>query len=252
MFRYIVTLGGLIGTQFDGDPDVSTPSGIKKTFQRAREEWTQQYSKVREAVAQLMMVLEQKRSRIEKLNREAEELKLKMADSVDGFKRSKDENCRKTFTDLFGRNRTIAAEQEQLNREINDLRVRVESYQSHLGDMQKRIEDLQKQEADAIADIVGSQQIVKLNERLGDVSTELDDASLAAVEQRRQTLVAKAEISGQVVRTAAEHQKFEAELYAAANQSEADEAFAAMVAEKQDPGSETTETPPQSQPLPEE
>ena len=238
LYRYIVTLGGLIEGDISGRTDdlVSTPSGIKATFQKTREEWTKQYAEVREAVAQLMMVLNQKHKRIEELSREAEQVKTKLKGAVAQFKATNDAAYQKAFTDLFNRDKAIAAEQEKLSDEVVELRNKVEVYKAKLKEMQARISDLQKQESEAIADIVSSTQIVKLNDRLNSVSTELDDQNLRAIRQRREMLMSQAKLSGELAGPELER-NVEEELLAAGMKSEAADVFAAMLAEetKQDP-----------------
>ncbi len=233
IYRYIITLGGLIESGIDGSTDdlLSTPSGIKASYQKTRENWTQQYSEVREAVAHLMMVLEQKRKRVNELKAEADQVKIKLKGAVGKFKETNDTRYQQAFNELYTRDQAIGVEQEQLDKDVQELHAKVDTYKVKLNDMQKRITDLKKKEASAIADIVSSQQIIKLNDRLNHLSTDLDDRNLQAIEERRQNLGAQAKLSGELA-AVEDAPNIDQELMAAGMKSEAADIFAAMLAEE--------------------
>lgn len=234
IYRYIVTLGGLVGGDIDGQTDdmLSTPSGIKTTYNKTRERWGQQYSEVRAAVAQLMTVLEQKRRAVQDLQAEAKQVKVKMDGAVQRFQATNDAKYQEAFNTLFQRDKQLAAEQEQLSKEIEGLHGKVDGYKKKLQEMDGRIKELKKQESAAIADIVSSQQVIALNDRLNNLSTDLDDRNLSAIEERRSNLVAQAKLSGELNATL-EEPNLEAELLKAGETTEATAVFAAMLAEAQ-------------------
>jgi len=238
-FRYIRTLGGLIESDIDGTTDslVTTPTGIKATFAKTRQEWSKQYAEVREAVAQLMMVLDQKTKQIDALAKEAEGVKVKMKGAVEQYRKTNEPRYQQAFTELFNRDNALTGDQEQLNAEVQQLKSKIDTYKSKLQEMQKHIDGLKKQESEAIADIVSSKQIIKLNDRLSNLSTELDDRNVRAIEERRHSLVTQAKLSGELAHTEQE-QDLEEELLAAGMQSEAADVFAAMLSEG---GKETAE-----------
>lgn len=242
LYRYVVTLGGLIESDIGGRTDdmLSTPSGIKATFSKTREQWTRQYGEIREAVAQLMMVLDQKSRRVAQLREEAETTQAKLQGAVNKFKETNESHYRQAFTELFERDKAITAEQEGLGDEIVELRNKVESYKTKLREMQDRIAGLKKQESEAIADIVSSQQIIKLNDSLNDLTTDLDDQNVRAIEERRQKLLSQAKLSGEL--TAGELKPdLDKELLEAGRKSEVDDVFAAMLAEAETNAPESEE-----------
>ena len=231
--RFIFTLGGLIEGKIERKSDtlLSSPSGIKATYQQTREKWMKQYADIREAIAQLMMVLEQKKRAVETLSEEAAAIKIKLSGAVEQYKKTNDGKYQQAFNELFNRDKQLVGKQDQLNAEIKELHNKVENYKEKLNEMQVRIKGLKEQEAEAIADIVSSNQIIKLNDRLSDLSTDLDDRNLRAIEDRRESLKAQAKLSGELAKVE-EIDNLEKELLAVGNQSEAAEVFAAMVAEK--------------------
>ncbi len=230
--RYIMTLGGLIGGDIDSRTEemLSTPSGVKATFQQTRDNWTKQYGEVREAVAQLMMVLEQKKSQVDKLSQQMKDNETRLRGAVQQFKATNDTKYQQAFTEIYNRQEAHKAEQEQLNAEIMDLQGKVNQYKQKLAEMQKQIAELKKQEAAAIADIVSSKQIISLNDRLNNLSTQLDDRNLQAIQERRESLKAQASLSESLATGDVEHH-MEEELMKAGMQSEAADVFAAMLKE---------------------
>lgn len=233
-YRYIVTLGGLIGGDIDSRTDamLTTPTGIKSTFEKTREQWTRQYGEVREAVAQLMLVLNQKRRQVDALKEEAKDVKIKMKGAVEQYKKTQEPRYQEAFTDLFNRDKAIAVQQENLDKEIRELHGKVNQYREKLKEMQVRIQDLKKQESEAIADIVSSQQIIKLNDSLNSISMDLDDRNLQAINERREALRNQADLSGQLAETEVSRD-LDKELADAGMKSEAADVFAAMLAERE-------------------
>lgn len=235
IYRYIVTLGGLIGGDVDGATDrmLSTPGGVRTTFNKTRDKWTKQYGEVREAVAQLMMVLEQKRNAQDELNAQQTQVKTKMQGAVLKYKQTNELRYQEAFNALYGEDKELDEKQTALQDEIKALQGKVDGYRQKLQDMDGRIKDLDNREAEAIADIVSSQQIISLNDRLNALSSDLDDRNLQAIESRRATLVAQAKLSGELAAPAVEDKSLDDELLEAGAQTEAHDVFAAMLAEAQ-------------------
>ena len=101
------------------------------------------------------------------------------------------------------------------------------------------IQDLKKQEAAAIADIVSSKQIISLNDRLNNMSTALDDRNLQAVQDQRERLKAEATLS-EGLAEAENLTDMDEELKQAGMDSEAADIFAAMLADNSTEAPEKT------------
>ncbi|MFW5828828.1 MAG: hypothetical protein ACOCXA_01085 [Planctomycetota bacterium] len=200
MWRFFSTLGGLVGSGIDERTDamLTTPNGIKATFRQAREEWTTQYKEVRDAVSQLLVVAEQKATEIEKLDREHDELATRMNGAIERYKETGEETYKQAFADAHERLQEITGRLETLQGEKAEVERQVAGYKARLKEMQARIQDLDKQEAQSLADIVSSQQIVQLNDRLSNMSTTLQDQNLEAIERKRAQLKATAKLSSEL------------------------------------------------------
>lgn len=233
MIRFITTLGGLLSSKVDEGTDAitTTPAGVKAAYRTARGQWTKQYHEVRDAVSQLMMVIEQKRAEIVALRKEQDELETKKRGAVERFKATREEKFQTAFSDYHKRLGEVDARQTQLAEEVETLEKQIEGYKLKLTEMQSRIRDLDKQEAEAIADIVTSKQIVDLNDRMAKLSTSLHDENLVAIDKTRARMKAKAKLSDELAGT--DRALIDQEVMAAGMTGEAGDEFARMLAESE-------------------
>jgi chromosome segregation ATPase len=231
--RFITTLGGLLSTKIDEETDsiATTPSGISSAYRSARNSWTRQYQEVRDAVSQLMMVMEQKSADIKRIEKEQQELEIKKRGAVEKFRQTREEKYQTLFQDMHNK----LGENDQrlltLNAEVKDLQGQVANYKKRLLEMDAQIKDLDRKEAEAIADIVSSKQIVELNDRMANLGTSLQDENLQAIERTRQRLKARAKLSDELAGT--DRSALEAEVMAAGMTDNAMDEFNKMLADSE-------------------
>ncbi|MBI1290582.1 hypothetical protein GC173_04980 [bacterium] len=245
--RYIFTLGGLLASRVDEGTDsiVSTPAGVKAAYRQTREKWMKQYHDVRDAVSQLMMVMEQKLDEIKKLEAEDRALETKKRGAVEKFRETSDEKYQKAFQDYHAREAEVERRLAELNAETQTMREQIDRYKGQLTDMQGRIAGLDAKEAEAIADIVSSKQITALNDRMASLSTNLEDENLQAIEKVRQKVKAKAKLSEELAGT--DRAQLDKEVMAAGMSDAAQDEFTRLLAEsqlkdKERPGAARVET----------
>jgi phage shock protein A len=200
LWRFVSTLGGLVGSSVDSATEgmLTTPAGIKATYAQARDEWTKQYKDVRDAVSQLMVVIEQKADEIDRLEAEHEALNVRMAGAIERFKATDESKYKEAYAKDHVRQKEIQERTEQLRQEREEVEKQVAGYKARLKEMQERIGDLDQQEARALADIVSSKQIVQLNDRLSNLSTTFKDKNLQAIDRQRNKLKAQAKLSSEL------------------------------------------------------
>jgi len=183
--------------QFTGSVD-----GISAAFDIHQDKLVSQYRKMRDAIAQVESVLEEKRSRLEALNLEEEDLiskregALTLAEEAQakGDMTEYDKHAQ-AFERFQVRIDEIEERQERLNTEINDTSSTMDRYMLQLQEMQSEIEKLPTQKAEAISDFVSAKQIVELNDRLQGLETSIDRGPISAVLKSNRELTAKARIS---------------------------------------------------------
>lgn len=231
-WRFIITLGGLVSNSVDETTDkmITSPEGVRSTYRAARDKWKKDFHEVRDAVAQLGMVREQKKTELEKVNKEDEEIALKKQGAVNKFKETKDPKFQEMFQRYHQRDTELDQRREQLTGEIQGLENQLDKYKRKLTQMQARIKDLDKEEAEAIADIVTSKSIIDLNDRLSGLSTDLHDDNLTAINRHREKMRAKAQISDEIAGTDAD--AIEDEIMAAGMSTDAMDEFNAMLGEQ--------------------
>lgn len=245
--RFITTLGGLISSRVDEGTDAvtTTPAGVRAAFKTTRDNWTRQYHEVRDAVAQLLMVMEQKRAEVARLGKDREELAVKKRGAIEKFRQTQDAGFQKVFEDAHAAEKGATERLEALGGEVAGLEEKIASYKARLAEMQLQIRNLDKQEAEAIADIVSSKQIVELNDRMAKLSTSLHDENLQAIERARQSLRAKATLSSELAGSDAS--SLERQALEAGRSSDAQDEFHRLVAEaelkaKERPGGQQERT----------
>jgi len=247
VIRFITTLGGLLSGKVDEGTDALTtsPAGVKAAFRQARDTWTRQYHEVRDAVSQLMMVIEQKRAETKKLDQEQQQLEVKKRGAVEKFKATRDEKFQALFQEYHVRLGQVDVRTVELNREVEDMQGQIDRYKLKLTEMQTQIQNLDRQEAEAIADIVSSKQIVALNDRMANLSTSMKDENLQAIERTRQKVKAKAKLSDELAGT--DKSLLDREVMAAGMSGDAMSEFNEMLADselktKERPQTAATET----------
>lgn len=202
---------------------------IRAQFRKVREDLLKNHNTVRNAVANLMAINEEKKNEIEELTKKIKELETKKLGAVRRFKETNDMK----YQDLFKEFSTqLLKAQEKI--EINKVFVQqntenIEKYKKQLILLQNKLEDLKSQEDQAVADITSSRQITKLNELLAGLSTDINMQGIEAIEEARKKALANAKLSTELSQTT--KTAIDEELLSAG--SNLDEEFAKMLAEEE-------------------
>ncbi len=183
--------------QFAGSVD-----GISAAFDIQKDKMVTQYQGLRDAIAEVESVLEDKRSRLEALNIEEEELigkregALQLAEEAnDAGETQAYEKHAAAFERFQERITEIDAQQEQLNSDLKDTSKTMDQYMLQLTEFQAEIERMPSQKAEAVADFVSSKQIIELNDRLQGLESSMDKGPISAVMDANKKLKARAKIS---------------------------------------------------------
>lgn len=182
--------------QFTGSVD-----GISAAFDIHQDQLVRQFNGLRNAVAEVEAVLEDKRSRLAKLNDEEHDLlrkregALALAEQHEGKDQAEYDKHAAAFERFQARIDEIEPLQQRLETEIGDASKTMNKYMLQLQTMQGEIQRMPQQKAEAIADFVSAKQIIELNDRLQGLETSLDRGPIAAVLEANRQLTAKARIS---------------------------------------------------------
>lgn len=175
-----------------------SPDTIRAQFRKTREDWTRDYSQMREAVADLIRIREMKMDEVKKLTRESDDIEQKMAGAIQLYKKSPDERFREAYGSLASKNEETELRIKDLLAEIDEQQKNIERFKIRLTELQRQIEAIGKEESETVADIVSSQKIRELNDRLSGLSTDTQSKNLEAIRQARQKAKAVAKLSSEL------------------------------------------------------
>ena len=195
--RYIVKAAD---EQFTGSVD-----GIDAAFEMHRDTLVERFSGLRDAIAEVEAVMEEKRARLEKLNEEETELLQKREGALTLAEQAKTagdqaeyDKHAAAFERFQVRVEEIEGIQERLRADIEESSGTMDRYMMQLTEMQAEIEKLPAQKAEAIADFVSAKQIIELNDRLQGLETSIDRGPISAVLDANRKLTAKARITEKI------------------------------------------------------
>ena len=222
--------------QFTGSVD-----GIDAAFEMHRDTMVERFTGLRDAIAEVESVLEEKRSRLEKLNEEETELIQKREGALTLAEQAKAANDQAeydkhaaAFERFHDRIMEIEGMQQRLSAEVDEASGTMDRYMIQLQEMQAEVERLPQQKAEAIADFVSAKQIIELNDRLQGLETSIDRGPISAVMDANRKLTAKARITeklaGADVRV--QDKAYERAGRVSTARSKMDEMLAARAAEK--------------------
>ncbi|MEE8523592.1 MAG: hypothetical protein V3T72_06640 [Thermoanaerobaculia bacterium] len=179
--------------------------GIDAAFEMHRDTLVQRFTGLRDAIAEVEAVLEEKRSRLEKLNEEEDDLirkregALTLAEQAQASGNTEEyEKHAGAFERFQVRIDDIELTQERLRAEIGETSGTMDRYMMQLQEMQAEIEKLPTQKAEAVADFVSAKQIIELNDRLQGLETSIERGPISAVLDANRKLTAKARITEKI------------------------------------------------------
>jgi len=173
----------------------SSADAIRSQFRKTKEDWTKDYQEMREAIAELIRIREMKSDEVKKIIRENEELQQKMNGAIELYKKNPDERYKSAYTQLADKAEKNEQRIKELETEIDEQQQSIERFKARLLELQAQIDMLNKEEAETVADIISSQKIKELNDRLTGVSTDSSSKNLEAIRNARQKSKAVAKLS---------------------------------------------------------
>ncbi|OGM96664.1 MAG: hypothetical protein A3B86_04770 [Candidatus Yanofskybacteria bacterium RIFCSPHIGHO2_02_FULL_38_22b] len=186
--------------QFTGDVQ-----GIAYAFDIHSDDLIAQYNGLRNAVAQVEVVLEQKRTRLHGLNDKEAVLIRQREGALSRAESEKDpaemEKHKVAFERFQNQISEIEAEQAKLETEISEISASMKKHMYQLTKLQSEVQRLPEQKANAIADHVTANQIIALNDRLNGLQSSIDRGPIEAVLKANRELTAKARITEKLAGT---------------------------------------------------
>lgn len=182
--------------------------GISDAYDLQHDKLVKQYQGLRDAVAQVEAVLEDKRQRLSDLNEEENTLigrregaiasaeRAKVAGDNDAFEKHK-----AAFSRFDERINEIEELQKRIEVEISQQGEAMKRYLLKLTEMQVEVQKLPQDKAQAIADYVSNSKIIELNDQILGLQSSIDRGPIEAVRKMNRELSAKAKISEKLAGT---------------------------------------------------
>jgi phage shock protein A len=207
LFRFIGSLFGLCEGATERATDkmlASSADTIRAQFRKTREDWTREYSEMRNAVAQLQTLRDERFKELTEHQKQYAEISQKMDGAITLYRQSKDETCRTRYAALAEQRDQVSGEISAIQNSLTEQDVALEQYKEKLRTFQDRIEALKKEEAETVADIVSSRKINELNNKLAGLSTDTQTKNLEAIREARSLAVSTAKLSATLSSTGTE------------------------------------------------
>ena len=102
------------------------------------------------------------------------------------------------YNRAFTKKEELEARLEQRRSKFEELDQKVENYKIELSNFQERVQSLKQEGDEAVADLISSESIVRIEQRLQGLSTEGADQALDAVRRKVQDTKAKAQIASEI------------------------------------------------------
>lgn len=195
--RKALGIGRAADRQFTG-----SAGGIRDAYALHRDRLVGQYREYRDAVAQVELILEQKKTQLEDLNTEEARLLRQREGAITAAEQAKNAGKDGDYAKhaaAYERFQTRITEIEELQghfeKDLSELDGSMRQHLQKLTELQAEIEKLPREEAEQIATLVSSKKIVELNDRLQNLQRSMDRGPIDAVRQHNKELTAKARIS---------------------------------------------------------
>ena len=177
---------------------VSSPEAIRNQYRKTREDWAKDYNDMKSSIAQLIQIKDDKLQEIKKLQGLIEELDLKMNGAINLYKQTQDERLKEEYGKLAYTKEEAFSKIESITNEVNEQEKVIATFKNRLTALQTDIENLKKEEAETIADIVSSKKVNELNSKLQGLSRNYQTKNLDAIRDARKQLKSEAKLSSEL------------------------------------------------------
>jgi phage shock protein A len=238
--RFFQRLFGLGEGALDNTSDkmlTANEGTIRAQFRKVREQLLKSHATVRNAVANLMAINEEKKDDIKEMEKRIKEYNTKKLGAVRKFKETNDVKYQDAFKQYHALLQKTEEKLAQDKEFVEGNSENIEKYKRQLLTLQNKIEELKSEEDQAVADITSSRQITKLNEMLSGLSTDINMQGISVIEEARKKAISNAKLSTELSSTT--KNEIDDELMLAG--SEVDDEFAKMLAEEEGKIMGTTE-----------
>jgi len=201
IFRLVSSLFGQAEGSTERATDkllTSSPEAIRNQFRKTREDWSKDYTEMKSAIAQLMQLRDTKVDEAKRLQTLVGEVETKMHGAITLYKQSQDEAMREEYSKLAYVKEESEAKILALSTEVGEQNTLIDNYKSRLNGLKQDLDNLKKEEAETIADIVSSKKINELNDKLQGLSHNYQTKNLEAIRDARKQIKSVAKLGSEI------------------------------------------------------
>lgn len=180
-----------------------SPDAIRSTYRTVEEKEIQRYNQMLDAVSSLARQREDTLQTMERTQNQIEAFDEEMEGALALAEREPDntEQHRTAYNRAFDQKTRLEQRLAEMDTKSEQLTERVEDYKLQLSEFQERVNSLRQEGDEAVADLISSEAIISIEQRIQGLSTEGTDQALSAVRRKVADTKAKAQITSELAGT---------------------------------------------------
>lgn len=189
---------------------LESPDAIRGIYNDHRRTKQKEYNELRESVAGLIRIRDERKQRIDTNKESVYALQNKAQMCVKRFQETQDEQYKDAYCNFAAQAEELVQKIQQDEDQFQIEQDNIKVFTQQLKDMQQEIENLNQQEREAIVTIQSAKRIRQVNDKLTRIGGVKDTRLLSAVNEAVEQAKAQAKLSGEL--SGASHLQFEKDL----------------------------------------
>lgn len=188
--------------------------GIADAYDIHHEQLVNEYKEFFRALAEVESAVEQKRNRLKDVQKNCKQAEKALEGALSIYEKAQAAGDQAKMAEAekdgeaFRVDATRMHEQEnELAADITAQEQKVTDLEGRLTSMQREIQNLSVEKADAIADFVSNKKLIEAQERLMGLKSRIDSGPVDAVRKANRDLAAQARVSGRLAGADADHKR---------------------------------------------
>jgi len=168
---------------------------VRATYRAIEEKEIPRYNQMLDGVASLSRVKEETLQEMERLQGKIDKLEQEMEGALSLVEREPEnsDQHRGVYNRVLAQKERLEKRLAEVGAKASQLTEKVEDYKQELSNFQRRIEALRQEADEVVADLIHSEAIIRIEQRLQGLSTEGTDESLQVAQQKFEETKAKVE-----------------------------------------------------------